>query len=93
MSFESAKEEVYTLKLMIPPGYKIEELPQSKMLNLPGNSARYVYNVNHNGDMVTVTSAFSINRDFFTQEEYASLRELYSMIVAKQSQQIVLKKQ
>jgi len=93
VSFESSKEDVYTLKLIIPPGYKVEELPQSKMLNLPGNSARYVYNVNHNGDMVTVTSALSINKDFFTQEEYASLRELYSMVVAKQSQQIVLRKQ
>jgi len=92
VNFGSNKEDIYILKLTIPEGYKVEELPQNKMLALPGNAARYVYSVNNTGNLITITSMLSINKNMFTQDEYPNLRELYSLVIAKQAEQIVLKK-
>jgi hypothetical protein len=33
-----------------------------------------------------------VNKSLFMQEEYPDLREFYSLVVAKQAEQIVLKK-
>jgi hypothetical protein len=41
---------------------------------------------------ITVTSSFQLNKNLFTQEEYPNLREFYTQVVAKQTEQIVLKK-
>jgi hypothetical protein len=51
-----------------------------------------MYNVAQNGNVITVTSMFQINKSLFTQLEYPYLREFYNQIVAKQAEQIVLKK-
>lgn len=80
------------MKFTIPEGYVVDELPQSKVLALPENSGRYIYNVIHQGDQLVITSMFIINRSFFTQLEYPNLREFYSQMVAKQAEQVVLKK-
>jgi hypothetical protein len=59
---------------------------------LPENSARYIFSVSQNGNLVTVTSFLSINKSIFTQLEYPNLREFYNQVVAKQAEQIILKK-
>jgi len=92
VDFGSPFEQLYTGKIVIPDGLVIEELPKPKVLVLPGNSAKYVYNVSHVGNFISITSQMSINRSLFSQDEYANLREFYSQVVAKQAEQVVLKK-
>ncbi len=92
VDFGSPSEETFYMKFTIPEGYVVDELPQSKVLALPENSGRYIYNVIHQGDQLVITSMFIINRSFFTQLEYPNLREFYSHMVAKQAEQVVLKK-
>lgn len=85
-------EEVYMCKIVIPDGYTVDELPESRVLMLPGNAAKYVYNIASTGNFVTVLSNFQINKSLFLQAEYPNLREFYNQVVAKQAEQIVLKK-
>jgi hypothetical protein len=59
---------------------------------LPGNAARYAYNVAVNGNVVSLTSSFQINKSIFIQTEYQNLREFYAQVVGKQAEQIVFKK-
>lgn len=92
VDFGSPMEETFFLKLTIPENYTVDELPESKVLSMPENGARYVYNVAKNGNQITLTSMFHINKSMFTQLEYPYLREFYNQIVAKQAEQIVLKK-
>lgn len=92
VDYGCAKEKIYSVKLTIPDGYEIDELPESKMMALPGSAARYLYNATRAGNTINITSAFSVNRNIFTQEEYPNLREFYNLVVAKQAEQIVLKK-
>lgn len=85
-------DETYLMKITIPDGYMIDELPKSKALSMPGNAGRYSYNLVQVGNALSITSSFSINRGLVSQEEYPNLREFYSQVVAKQAEQIVLKK-
>jgi hypothetical protein len=92
VDFGSPEEQMYSFKLTMPENYQVDEVPQTKVFMLPENSAKYVYSVSVNGNIISITSILSINRSLFTQTEYEGLREFYNQVVAKQSQQIVLKK-
>jgi Domain of Unknown Function with PDB structure (DUF3857)/Transglutaminase-like superfamily len=92
IDYGAPSETVYMCKIVIPDGYKIDEMPQSKVLALPQNGGRYLYNISQNGGVINLTSIFNINRTLFAQTEYPLLREFYNQVVAKQAEQIVLKK-
>lgn len=92
VDFGNPFEKVLTFKLKVPAGYQVDEIPASKMFVLPGNTARYLFSSNVNGDIVTVTSMLTINKAIYTQLEYPNLREFYNQVVAKQAEQIILKK-
>jgi hypothetical protein len=92
VDFGSPEEMLYMCKITIPDGYAVDELPQSKLLKLPENAAKYTYNMTQTGNTVALTSHLQINNSLFLQDDYPNLREFYNQIVAKQSEQIVLKK-
>lgn len=92
VDYGSLKEKIYMAKIVLPEGYEIDELPQSKVLAMPGGVAKYTYSVSHVGNAVNIMSNFQINRNIFGHDEYPILREFYNQVVAKQAEQIVLKK-
>ena len=92
VDFGSPVEKVYMCKITIPEGFQVDEIPQSKMFMLPGNTARFMFNVSQSDRAIQITSNFQINKNLFTQDEYLNLKEFYNQVVAKQSEQIVLKK-
>jgi hypothetical protein len=92
VDFGSSMDETFVCRFTIPENYIAEELPVSKIMALPNNAGKYVYNVQVAGNVVSVTSMLSINRSLFTQDDYLNLREFYNLLVAKQAEQIVLKK-
>lgn len=92
IDYGAPSEKVYMCKIEIPEGYKVDELPQSKVLALPQNGGRFLYNMTQNGNIINLTCIFSINKSLFAQTEYPILREFYNQVVAKEAEQIVLKK-
>lgn len=94
VDYGSKIEKVYVCKIKAPEGYVLDQAPESKILMLPGNAARFIYNVAKSaaGDWVSITSDFQINRNIFPQTEYPNLREFYNQVVAIQAEQIVFKK-
>ena len=92
VNYGSAIEKLYLCKITIPDGYDVDELPKNVLLKLPGNAAKYAYSLIRSGNDISLTSNLQINSSLFTQEEYPNLREFFTQIVAKQAEQIVLKK-
>jgi hypothetical protein len=92
VDFGAAIEKIYMCKITVPDGYVIDELPVSKVFMLPGNAARYTFSAAVTGNTINVTSNMQINKNLFIQDEYPNLREFYNQVVAKQTEQIVLKK-
>jgi hypothetical protein len=92
VDYGSPSEQIYICKISIPEGYAVDEMPKSVVVKMANNSAKYMYNVAVTGNAISVTSNLQINNSLFSQEEYPHLREFYTQLVAKQAEQIVLKK-
>lgn len=92
VDYGSPQDKTYMCKITLPENYEVDELPQSKVVALPGNAARFLYNVSQLGNTINITSSFQINKALFIQDEYPNIREFYNIVVAKQAEQIVLKR-
>lgn len=92
VDYGSPEETLFIVKISIPDGWSVEELPAPKAFVLPANSARYTYNISQNGNVISLTSQLVINKALFSTDEYKPLRDFYTQVVAKQAEQIVLKK-
>jgi hypothetical protein len=93
IDFGTPREKVIMTKIKLPPGYQIEEPPANKVIALPGNAARYMFSFTKvSPTEVMCVSNFQISRNLFSQEEYVNLREFYNQVVAKQAEQITIKK-
>jgi hypothetical protein len=85
-------DNTYMLTLTIPEGYEIDEIPLPKIISLPNGAGKYTYNITKQGEKLSLVSIMQVNKPMFVQTEYDYLKEFYNQIVAKQSEQIVLKK-
>jgi hypothetical protein len=92
VDYGSPFDEIYLGKITLPDNYVVEELPKSKVFILPNGGGKYVYNISVVGNAINVISQLIINKSSFSTDEYPLLRELYNQVVAKQAEQIVLKK-
>ncbi|HFA51895.1 MAG TPA: DUF3857 domain-containing protein [Bacteroidetes bacterium] len=85
-------EQVIT-NLTLPEGYAVEELPESVKLSLPEAAGSFSYRVSEINGKVQIISKVVMKKTFFLPEEYAALRNFFSMVEEKQAEQVVLKKQ
>lgn len=85
-------DRIYTMKIEIPEGYKVEEVPPTKMYALPDGGGKYVYSVTVMGNTINMTSQLTITKNTILPDKYPIFRNFYSMVVAKQAEQIVVKK-
>lgn len=92
VDFEAPIEETYIFNYTIPAGYRIEEQPKNAIVSLPGDDCKFVYSVTSNGNTISCLSKVSVNKSVFYSEEYALLKEFFDQVIAKHSEQIVLKK-
>jgi hypothetical protein len=92
VDFGTIFEDIIHCKIELPDAFEIEELPKPKAIALPGGAGRFNYSTNKIGKLITVTCHLTINKARFMPEEYPILREFYTQVVAKQSEQIIIKK-
>jgi len=92
VDFGSNQEELFMVKISIPDGYVVDEMPQSKVFILPDKSGRFTYNAQQNGNVINIMSNLQINKTLYVGEEYIQLKEFYNQYISKQNEQIVLKK-
>ena len=92
VDFGKPVEQTYMARFTLPENYVVDEMPKPKVVTLPNNAAKYTYNVTQMGNVLSVVSMLQINKSLFVQDEYPHLRELYNLVIAKQAEQIVLKK-
>ncbi|UOQ74370.1 DUF3857 domain-containing protein [Hymenobacter cellulosilyticus] len=93
VDFGAQVDETVMLTIQLPAGYQAEELPKPSIVDLPDNGGRFSYTVMDNGQgTVQIASRMSLRKPVYMAEEYAYLREFYNRMLAKQAEQIVLKK-
>lgn len=85
-------EEVVVLNLELPDGYEIADIPPKLGLALPDAGGRYVFNVQQNGKLLTISSSLLIGKTVFSSNEYHYLKELFDRVVATQQTHLLFKK-
>lgn len=86
------KDDIYSFHMEIPQGYKIDELPKSVRFNLNENEGMFEYIISADAEMIQMKCRLVVRKTRFLNDDYESIREFYSLIVKKQSEQIVFKK-
>lgn len=85
------KERV-VCEIVVPPGYKVESLPEPARLALPNNGGRFQYSVEYKNEKIILNSNINITQLHYEPAEYDGLRSFFGMIAEKLGEQIVLKK-
>ncbi|WP_426490536.1 DUF3857 domain-containing protein [Hymenobacter sp. 102] len=92
VDFGANLEETVMVNLTLPTGYELEEVPKGMVVELPEGGGRFSYMVQPGSGTLQIVSRMSLNRTVYAAEEYAHLREFFSRMMSKQSEQLVLKK-
>lgn len=87
-----ATNELYVLSMEIPKGYAVEEIPKSVRYNLNEDEGLFEYRCSKSDGLIQLRMKVVINKANFLQEDYQYLRDFFSFIIQKQSEQIVFKK-
>jgi len=92
VDYACATEQSFYMNFIIPEGYEVEELPKPIRIKWEDGTVKYDYTITAIENKIQLMSKFVLTRPVFQANEYKFLRELYAQIVAKQEEQIVLKK-
>lgn len=92
VDFGFPMSETLIFYYQIPEGYSAIEVPQNVSWNLPEKAGAYKFMIAVSGNNIQIMSKFEINETVLFGEKYAILKNFYDMIVTKQAEKIVLKK-
>jgi hypothetical protein len=88
-----AIDETFLLRMDVPAGYTIDELPKQLIvkLNEQGDGV-FEFRLSESNGVISMRSRLRITRTYFQPDEYEMLREFFNLVVKKHSEQIVFKK-
>lgn len=87
-------DETFVMSMEVPKGYVVDELPKQMLAKLDEEGQSFFeYRISHSGNIISFRTRIKINRALFLPEEYPLLREFFNLVVKKQNEQIVFKKQ
>lgn len=85
-------DETFVLRMEIPKGYEVEEMPKSTRIRLGDGDGMYEYIFQTGEQSIQFRSRLRVNRTFFSAEAYQPLRNFFTDVVKKQGEMIVFKK-
>jgi transglutaminase-like putative cysteine protease len=92
IAFDSPENEVYTLNILIPNQYAVDELPSELNLKLEKNGAIFNYSADIENDMISIKYRFVRKETHFAVDNYEAVKEFYNKFIKKQSDLVILKK-
>jgi hypothetical protein len=93
VNFVYPVKSTYIFNLRIPEGYTLTDMPPGAKIALPDNAGKLLFSCSKPSDkMVQVILKMQLNKLNFEPDEYAALRQFFSLIGEKTQTQLVLKK-
>lgn len=92
VDFVFPNQDSYRISLIIPKGYTVEFLPESKVIAMPENIAKFTYEVSNSNNQVQLSYTFDINKVLIENGYYETLKTFFRELVNKNTERIVLKK-
>lgn len=84
--------ERYVINLSLPEGYTVEEIPEDVAMALPDNGGSFQISTKVVGADIYLNCNLSLNQVHFQPEEYTGLKQFIDLVMEKQGEQIVLRK-
>ncbi|MEQ8523291.1 DUF3857 domain-containing protein [Gracilimonas sp.] len=81
------------VNIIIPEGWKVDEIPQSVLHALPSQDAHFQRIVQTMGNTISFQYIFNVKKKKFMPEEYQKIKDMYEDLVTRHSENIVLKKE
>ena len=91
VDFGYCRDKTLTIKIKIPEGYTVSEVPKPIKIVTPQNGATAMISVSPTLQEVVVVTKIQIRKPNFTPEEYEYLQELYNQVIKKQAEPVILK--
>ncbi len=85
-------DRTYVMNMEVPQGYKVDELPKPARVTLNDKEGMFEYLIQQSGDNIQLRCRTKLNKANFEPDDYETLRNFFSFIVEKESEQIVFKK-
>ena len=85
-------KDKYIFTIAVPESYEVDEFPQSSSFTLLNNAASYSLKTDLKDGKIHVISEMQLNKLLYLPEEYDNLKNFFNKIIAKNSEQIVIKK-
>ena len=92
VDFNYPIKEKFVIRITVPEGYAIDEVPEKLAVGLPNSSAKYVFVTAAQGRTLQLSNQSVINQTVFPGNEYPDLKKFNEMIVTKEAEQVVIKK-
>ena len=93
VDFGVPQEEIVIVTLKLPADYELAEVPKPTVVDLPDGGGRFLYSVATVGaSTVQLTSRLNLRQTVYAAGQYANLRELYRLLLAHQSEKLIIQK-
>ena len=92
IEFPFTQYNVSSIDLIIPEGYKAEDVPTSMEIILDNNNGSYNYIVEQTDDKITISTITRVNKAIFSPNEFDVLQKFFNHINTVREQPIVLSK-
>jgi transglutaminase-like putative cysteine protease len=84
--------EIFKCIINLPDNYRVDEIPKSIQIKLPGNDANFRFLPSVSGNVLTIDSQLEVRKSRFETNEYKGFREFYIQVSKKTNEMVILKK-
>ena len=92
VDFAYARKNNYSLSLQVPDSYKVVQLPEKIAIGLPGNGGTFILKSQVKDNTIKLFVRFSINKRYYSSEDYFALKEFFKQIIIAQNSDIIIEK-
>ncbi len=85
-------DKMGVVKVNIPEGYTVVEVPENANIVLPENAASFTYTTKVVGNTIIINYRYKIKKLVYDLYDYQLLGSFFNHIISKQTEQIILKK-
>ncbi|SEA59593.1 protein of unknown function [Flavobacterium gillisiae] len=88
--FGFPKQEKYNINIEIPPGYKVESLPESVKVSTVDGIASFSINIMSVGNKIQIAVTKEISKAIVSADYYDVLKDFFQQVLDKQNEKIIL---
>ena len=92
VEFQTPTDKTYIVNISLPENMSIEEKPKNISINMPDNSAKFIYSINAVGNVIQLNIKLNIKNTLYSQDQYPYLKEFYAQVISKINEPILLQR-